>query len=164
MNAAETGKLRLFQPGNHLKNSFLFTVFHLGLKTDQIAQRVFLVVLPQLNHGIRFFRTVRIGQSHRFHRAENQSFDASFRHHFNRQAAVKIVHFFPVVKFGLFRFQQSIDKLIILFFGEWAVDVIKFVAFVIAGLIPRFAEVNALLVNHRSYCIVKGEGLPVNFR
>ena len=70
MNTAQTGKFGMFEPGYHSEYSFLFAVFKFGLKTDDIAQSIFFIVLPQLYHGIRFFRSMRIGQSDRLHRPE----------------------------------------------------------------------------------------------
>ena len=138
MNASQSCKFSFFQPGNHSENPFLLAVLHFGLKTDHVAQRVFLVVLPQLNHGVGFFAVVRIRQADRFHRAENQRFDTSFGHYFNRQAAVKILCLFKIVKLDFLRFQQFVDKAVIFFFRKRAVDVVQPVALVIAGLIPGF--------------------------
>ena len=61
VNAAKARKLSIFKPRNHPKDAFLLAIFHFGLKTDHIAQSILFVVLPELNHGIRFFVRMRIG-------------------------------------------------------------------------------------------------------
>ncbi len=75
MNAAQTGKARLFQSGDHAQNLGLRAVFHLGLEAHDIIERSQCVIAAQLHHGIGFFvRLMGIGEAHGLHRAKAQRF------------------------------------------------------------------------------------------
>ena len=132
-------------------------MFQLGLETDHIAQGVFFVILPQLYYRIRAFPTVRVGQPDRFHRAVHQRIRPAFGHYLHRQTAVEIIRLLKIVEPGLFPFQQGIDKFVVLFPAERAVDIIIFIAFIVAGLVPGDVKIYTVLIYDRRYRVIKRE-------
>ncbi len=160
VNAAEPGKLRILQPRDHLEDFLLGTVFQLGLEPDHIIQRAELVILTQLYHRMGFHIAVRVGEANWLHRPKAQCFDAAFGHDLDRQATLEIGRIlFPFLEFSFRSFEQGIDEARILLFIHGAVDIVLAGAagtgFVIAGLIPRLVEIDAVGVDDRCNGIKK---------
>ena len=65
-----------------------------------------------------------IGEANGLHRPPAQGFAATFGHHLNREAAVKVGRvLLPVLEFGLFCRNQRVDKAVILRLVHWAIQV-----------------------------------------
>ena len=117
MQSAETREFGVLQARNGAEHAHLLAVFELGLEADHVEQGAKLVVLTQLDHGVRLFtRTVRIGEAERLHRPMPQCFGAALGHDLDRQAAVEIGRrTFPLMEAGLVGGEQGRDERFILF-------------------------------------------------
>ena len=163
MQAAKTGKARLFETGNKFKHMRLFAIFKLGLKAHHIEQSAERIILAQLHHGMRFHvGRMHIGQATRFHRAVAQSIATARGHNFNRQAAIEIGRVgFPLFKIGGVALDERVEESIILGFIHRAVDVIFARAarpdFIVARLIPADIHIDTVVINNRRNGIEKGQ-------
>ncbi len=104
MQPAEPGELGVLQPGDRPEQTHLLAMLELGLEADHVPQRAELVVLPQLDHGMRPAAlgklgrgVMRIVESDRFHRAKAQRVDTALGHHLDRHAAIEIGRVWPPI-------------------------------------------------------------------
>src|SRR5664279_3248859 len=92
MYPAEARETGVFKSWNGAANFDLRWMFQLGLESDDVIERAERIILAKLHDGIGFCGAVRmrIGQTEWFHGSVPQSLAAPLRHHFDRQAAIKI--------------------------------------------------------------------------
>ena len=164
MNAPKAGEGSIFQPRNHPQHLCLGPVFHFSLKADDIIQCSQLVIAAQLHHGIGFgFGIMGVGQAYGLHRTKSQGFATPFCHHFDRKTAVKVAGGFAFFKFGFIGGQERVDERLVLILGHRAIEVSSALflgfALVIARLHPRFAHVDAVVIDNRRDGVEKGQRL-----
>ena len=70
MQAPQPREFGIFKPRDRAENTDLFGMFQLGLETDDIPQRAVLIVLTQLNHGVRPAPGAWIVEADGLHRPE----------------------------------------------------------------------------------------------
>ena len=126
MQAAEPGEFSVGEAGDGAEDADLFRMLQLGLKTDHVEQRAELVVLAQLHDGVGLYRRpMRVGEAERLHRTVSQGFAATFRHHFDRQAAVEIRRRrLEIAEADFLAGEKRIDEGVVLVVRQRAIDVI----------------------------------------
>ena len=95
---------------------------------------------------------VRVGETHRLHRAKTKRFTAPLCHNFDGQASFEIRRvFLPVAKLGLLTSDQRVNEGVVLVFIHGAIDVGRCVAartgLVIAALAPGFAHIDRVEID-----------------
>jgi len=168
VDTAEPREGGIFKPRDHPQHLCLGPVFHLGLEADDIIQCAQLVIAAQLHHGIGFIVGIMgVGQADGLHRAKAQRFASAFGHHLDREAAVEIARRLAFLEFGFIRGQQRVDERLVLVLGHRAVEVgctlFLGLALVIARLHPRFAHIDAVVVDDRRDRVEKGQCLGTGF-
>ena len=124
----------------------------LGLEAHYVEQSAEPIVLPELDYGVRFCGTMRVGQTKRFHWTMPQRFVPALCHDFDRQAAIEVRNnLFPFVKGDLLRAEQGVDKGVVLLARKRAIDVVGARSagsgLVVARLPPGDRHIDAIAVN-----------------
>ena len=157
MHHALAHELRVLERRYEAEDALLLSPFEVGLEADDVEERPFGVVLPQLHDGIGSFARVRRLEADGAQRAEEQRLLAALRYHLDGQAAVEVAHllFLEVVaRRGLGVHELAPENFIFLFVHR-AVDVVALVA--IAVGLEGLRHVDGRNVYYRRDCVVEVE-------
>ena len=119
------------------------------LETDHVEQSLLLVLGTELDHGIPQMSVVSKPKPNWAHGPVAESFVATTRHFFDRQATFKKFLLFERARFSRFCFAELIHKFSISFLVQRAVDKVCRFALFPAVHVERMVKVDAVCLDDR---------------
>jgi hypothetical protein len=157
VDAAIAKELRLGQPGNRAEDALLLGNPESGLEPDQVPHLAGPILATELDHGVGFPPSARVGQPDRLHRAEAQRFGAPRRHLLHRQASLEVGHRIEVVAGVLVGGRQGGDELLVPLAIQRRVEVVVAIPLAVAGQPVEAVVIEGLVRHDRRDGIVEGQ-------